>query len=142
MFDINGPTFERLVVRFLDAILPIVQELHIHYIAEYFKMSKLPQRKATFRTYELARYATDVTFQQSNRPAGNHSESKAMFSGKHKLYGYKTEVSVLPNGIAIGLSVHHPGAVLDIDIIYKRRNFHEAQIKKRDDEKILQTFCR
>ena len=62
MFDIKAPTIERLIVRILDAILPTVQELHVHRIAEYFTMSKLLQRKTTFRTYKLARYATDVTF--------------------------------------------------------------------------------
>ena len=45
MFDFKGPTFERLIVRFLDTILPIVQELHIHRIADYFTMRKLLQRK-------------------------------------------------------------------------------------------------
>ena len=33
MFDVTGPTFERLIVRFLEAILPVVQELRIHHIA-------------------------------------------------------------------------------------------------------------
>ena len=58
-----------------------------------------------------------------------------MFSGKHKLYGYKTEVSVFPNELAIVLSVHYQGALSDINVFYKRRTFHEAQLKKRDDEK-------
>ena len=57
-----------------------------------------------------------------------------MFTGNHKLYGCKTEVSVLPNALTIGLSVHYLGAVLDIDVFHKRRNFHEAQLKKRDTD--------
>ena len=97
MSEIKGPNFER-IVRFLDAILPIVQELHIHHIAEYFTMSKLLQKNTTFTTYKLAWYATDVTSEQRNRLAGSHAESKAMFSGKNKLYGYKTDISVLPTG--------------------------------------------
>ena len=63
MFDIKGSTFERLIVRFLDAILLNVKKLHIHPIVVYLTMSKLLQRKTPLRTYEFARYATDVTFQ-------------------------------------------------------------------------------
>lgn len=82
-------------------------------------MRKLIQRNTLFKTYKLARYATDVAFQQNNRPSGNHEEAKKFFSGKHKLNRYKSEVSVLPHGLAVSVSKHYPGSVSDIDI-FKR----------------------
>ncbi|ETP52658.1 hypothetical protein F442_02362 [Phytophthora nicotianae P10297] len=55
----------------------------------------------TFDHHPYARYATDVTFQQSNMPSGKMKERVAYYSAKHHLHGYKVEVSVLPNGLAL-----------------------------------------
>ena len=70
-------------------------------------MSTLLQRNTTLRTYKGAWYATDFTLNISNWPAGNYAEAKSIFGSKHKLYGYKAEVSVLRNRLAIGLRVHY-----------------------------------
>lgn len=78
-----------------------------------------------FHSFDSARYAADATFQQSSRPTGNISEDKAYFSGKHKLYGYRVEVFVLPSGLRIGCTAHHPGSVADLDIFRKNEAFHE-----------------
>lgn len=86
-------------------------------------MEKLRKENQVFKNFKYARYATDVTFQQSFRPSGSIEEGKAYFSGKHKLYGYKVEVSVLPNGMAIGATRHYPGAVSDLRICQENRAF-------------------
>lgn len=52
-----------------------------------------------FGNYPTAHYATDVTFQQANCPSVNIQEEKKYYSGKHKLYGFKVEVSVLANSL-------------------------------------------
>lgn len=88
----------------------------------------------TFSNFKYARYATDVTFHQTNRPTGNMQEGKEYYSGKHKLYGYKTEVSVLPNGQAIGCTKPYPGSVSDIDIFFANEDFHFASLSKQGDE--------
>ncbi|ETV64352.1 hypothetical protein H257_18747 [Aphanomyces astaci] len=44
--------------------------------------------------------AVDVTFQQTNAPAGSFSEKKRYFSKKHGMYGV---ASVLPNGLCVPL---------------------------------------
>ena len=77
-----------------------------------------------------ARYATEVKFQQCNRPSGNMSEGKVYFSVKHKLYGYKVEVSVLPSGLAIGCTKHYPGSISDLEIFRNNSGFHEEASKK------------
>ena len=83
----------------------------------------------------MARYATHVTFHQSNRPRGNHEEAKGHFSGKHKMYGYKTEVSVLPNGLEIGASRHFMGSVADVDIFYDNIEWHREELRKSSEER-------
>ena len=44
------------------------------------------------------------------------NESKQYYSGKHQLYGYKTEVSVLHNGVDVLASLHYPAAASDLDM--------------------------
>lgn len=140
MFRMKGPNFERLVISMVEVISPF---LHGEFVAkpeQTFTMTKLRQDGTTFSHHKFALYATDVTFQQTNRPSGNHSEAKPMFSGKHKLYGVKTEVSVLPNGFAINCSNHHVGSVSDIDIFKSNIQFHRSALKKTvSDKKISDT---
>lgn len=54
-------------------------------------MRNLSAANELFNNHPRDLYATDVTFQQTNRLAGNHQESKGMFRAKRKLYGYKME---------------------------------------------------
>lgn len=56
------------------------------------------------------------------------SEGKNYFSGNHKACGYKMDVSVLPNGVAIGCTVHNPASISDIDKFQKNLAFHKEQL--------------
>ena len=99
-------------------------------VEEKWTMVKCRLENWTFSNFEYARYAVDVTFQHSNRPNGTISEGMRYFSGKHKLYGPKVEVSVLPIGLAIGCTEHYPGSVSDLDIFRRNRPFHEEASKR------------
>lgn len=66
-------------------------------------MARVQRRNRLFKTYPYWWYATDVTFQNINRPSGVMEERNAYYSGEHKLYGYNVEVSVLPVGLAVNL---------------------------------------
>ncbi|KAE8983062.1 hypothetical protein PR002_g23349 [Phytophthora rubi] len=59
-------------------------------------MRELVLADKTFSNYPCARYATDVTFQQANIPYGLCEGRSIYYSGKHKIHGYKMEVSVFP----------------------------------------------
>ena len=99
-----------------------------------YPMDKLMAPNKCFEHYFCARYAVDVTFQQSKCPSGSLQEGKKYFSGKHKLYGYKVEVCVLPIGIAVHCTSHYPGSVEDIDIFYKNADFHDVAVLKSKNE--------
>lgn len=61
-------------------------------------------------------------------------EAKAYYSQKHKLHGYKCDVSVLPNGPSIGFTTHYGGKTADIDNFYKNLSFHKNTLCKiRED---------
>ena len=46
------------------------------------------------------------------------------------MYGYKTEVSVLPNGIAVACSVHDPGSASDLTMFRNMFHSHRMATKK------------
>ena len=102
--------------------------------AETFDMQRLLADKTTFKTFKMCRYATDVTFQQSYKPGGSLEGVTKVFSGKHKLYGFKVEASVLPNGLAISVSNHYPGSVSDIEIMREMLHFHDDALEKSGEE--------
>lgn len=77
-------------------------------------MRKSKNEHKCIKNLNYARYATYVTFQQSNPPSENMAEGKNYFSGKHKLYGYKVELSILPIGNFIRCTNHHPGSLSDL----------------------------
>ncbi|KAE9046750.1 hypothetical protein PR003_g2377 [Phytophthora rubi] len=56
-------------------------------------MRMLVTSDRTFVYHPYTLDATDVTFQQANRPAGNTAEALPYYSAQHKLYGYKVEAN-------------------------------------------------
>ena len=96
-------------------------------------MRKIVNAEKCFESFPCALYATDVTFQQCNRPGGTMGEGKVFFSGKHHLYGLKVEVSVLPTGLAINCTDHARGSVADIEIFRSNMDFHRNKLAKGQD---------
>ena len=62
-------------------------------------------------------------------------EGKKYYSRKHKQYGYKIEVSVLSNEMAIGCSDHEPESVSDLTLFQRKQYFHDKQLQKKGEEK-------
>ena len=97
-------------------------------------MKELHANGHVFKNYPMARYATDVTFQPAFRPSGSVEEGKRYYSGKHKLYGFKVEVSVTPNGFGVGSRMHEPGSFSDLVIFQEMQWFHRRTQRKKSDE--------
>ena len=134
MFRIKGPVFQRMVKTLL---LLFSEELYEGMVVEERRrntMRHFPGANKLFKHHPHALYATDVTFQQTNRPSGNHQESKGMFSVKRKLYGYKMEISVFPTGLAACASAHRPGSVSDLTIFREMYEFHNTATEKGMDD--------
>lgn len=135
IFKIATTCFERLVTKAIISISGPVYDKLVFAELDKLTMTSVVEGGRTFRHFPCARYATDVTFQQSYRPSGSMQEGKKFFSGKHKLYGLKVEVSVCATGIALFCSDHAPGSVADIDIFYRNLDLHQAALKKLPNEK-------
>ncbi|ETV74307.1 hypothetical protein H257_10914 [Aphanomyces astaci] len=129
-FDINAPTLEKMIIRVVDVISPII---YAHFVTMP-TMEALREHSTTFRNYPYAKYATDVKFQPSHRPSGRFGEQKHYFSGKHKLYGLKIEASVSAQGLLVDMGPHEPGSVADLTMFRKRLDVHVTNLKKTPTE--------
>ncbi|RQM30756.1 hypothetical protein B5M09_013094 [Aphanomyces astaci] len=78
-------------------------------------------------------YAVDITFQQSKAPGGSIVEKKLYFSKKHGHYGFKEEVSVLPNG-AINITTAPPRSIV---ICESYIDFHVEKLEKTSNEESM-----
>lgn len=130
VFRMKAPTFERLISGFMKVAAPELVAIFVEPTAAKYTMECLKEKRCTFRHFPFAAEAIDVTFQQANRPSGNMQEGKKYFSGKHKLYGYKVEVAVRPNGLASAFSAHYAGSVSDISIMTRRVQEHKFRLEK------------
>ncbi len=134
IFDKKGPTLNRLFSRAVKILSPFLFQ---DYIVNYYtklQMRSLIKKKVQFKHFPCALYATDMIFQPANCPSGTLLEGKLYFSGKHKLYGYKTEVSVAPTGQAINGTEHKPGRISDLNIFHQNLDFHSQALTKNGDE--------
>ena len=89
----------------------------------------------TFEKFPYALYAHDVKFQVAYRPGGRFDEQKRYFSGKHKLYGYKIDCSVVPPGVAVHVSKHYTGSISDLSIVLDNMEIHKQMLKKTEEER-------
>ena len=133
MFQIKSPSFIRLIQGFMDKIYEFPVKRFVRKCDERFSMNEMDENNQLFKHFPFCLKAIDVTFQQANRPSGNMQEGKVSFSGKHKLYMFKVEVAMRPNGFASAFSKHYPGSTSDLDIMHDRLEIHKRQLQKRDE---------
>ncbi|RHY68737.1 hypothetical protein DYB34_009084 [Aphanomyces astaci] len=133
-FRTTVATFEKRVMSFIEVMHPYLLRKYVHGMASKWSMHELAANGTRFEHYPYARYATDVTFQQTNVPVGSYAEKKLYYSGKHHLYGHKVEVSVLPNGLAINCTSYHKGSVSDKAIFDDNLDFHRTNLTKHPSE--------
>lgn len=70
-------------------------------------------------------------FKKKNRPSGlNFIESKGYFSQKHKFYGFKSEVLVIPSVYCINSSNHVPAGMANITLFRKNVALHQSDLQK------------
>ena len=134
MFRIKGSVFKKWVKSFL---LRASEQLYDGMVVEIRgrnTMKHLASKNKLLKHHPHALYATDVTFQQTNRPSENHQESKISYSAKHKLYGYKMEVLLFYTGLAACASHHRLGSISDLTIFREMNEFHKTVAEKGSDQ--------
>lgn len=130
--------FEKIIYSFMPFLFERVYDEYVLQLGTSFTSNNLFDPEKSFSTYLYARYATNVIFQQCLRPGNAAHERKLYFSGKHKLYGLKVEVSVLSSGITAFCTNDYPGAVSDITIMLKNISIHKSLYEKASYENIFE----
>ncbi|RQM24683.1 hypothetical protein B5M09_010263 [Aphanomyces astaci] len=98
---------------FLIVLHPYLMRTFVTAVEQKWPMQALTESGHRFKNLPAARYATYVTFQQTNVPHGAYTEKKLYYSSKRSLYGHKVEVSVVLNGFAIDYTKFYKGSVSD-----------------------------
>ena len=68
--------------------------------------------------------ALEVSFQQSYRPNRAIKERELCYCGKHNMFGFKSEVAILLNGLTFSRSSHFTNAFSNLEIIQCQQTFH------------------
>ncbi|KAE9275522.1 hypothetical protein PF008_g29332 [Phytophthora fragariae] len=134
MFEMDLSPFQKMVKKFVTMLDPCLYQIFVLDEEERSTTRHLTLTGNTFANFPCARYATDVTFQQADRPVGGYNDAKTFFSGKHHLYGLKVEVSVIPTGVAINCTDWEKGSIADISIFRANKQFHTSAMQKRPGE--------
>lgn len=141
MFRIQRPTFERTMVGFVKILAPHSYTVYVESVQKKHTWDKLEDEDELFDKFKFAVDAVDVTFQQSNRPSGLMRDGCYYFSGKHHLYGFKMEVSVRLNGLALDVSNHYGGSVSEIVIMQERSAKQRERCRKHGPELTYEDEC-
>ncbi|RHZ02857.1 hypothetical protein DYB35_012053 [Aphanomyces astaci] len=80
VFKDKTPTFTKRVTGFIFAIHPCFMGKFVDRVLSISTMERLDEKHKRFKNFPVALYAVDVTFQQTNAPAGSFSEKKRYFS--------------------------------------------------------------
>lgn len=89
IFDLKGPAFGAHISKLVMTIVDALYESCVERVARKYTMVRLISKGKLFTNSRYARYATDVTLQQSYRPSGSIQEGRKYLSDTHKLDGYK-----------------------------------------------------
>lgn len=92
-------------------------------------MSQCRLEPKIFSSFECSRYASDVTFHQTDSSTGNVSEGKVHFFERRKMDGHREKVSVLSSGLTIDCTAHYPGSVADVEKFREKYALNEEALK-------------
>jgi hypothetical protein len=137
IFDIKTATFEKIIMSFIHAVAPKMYHRLVSQVLKDYSMERLCHMAQRFRCFPSALYATDVHFQEANRPGSSSNEGIDYFNSKFGLYGFKQEISVLPIGLAVTASGHAEGSKSDHSMFVSRMALHQALLQKKGEEVMI-----
>ncbi|ETI31440.1 hypothetical protein F443_21591 [Phytophthora nicotianae P1569] len=84
IFKVKTPTFIKTITGFIEVVTRKLYEEWVTSQLDVTTMRALVTSGHTFNNFPCTLYATDVTFQQSNRPSGSMAEAMPFYSANHK----------------------------------------------------------
>lgn len=123
-FSISKSHLHTILMSTIEAISPV---LYKYYVEDY------EDDDDDNVLYPNAKYVIDVTFQSIWTPIGTYDEKKQFYSGKHKLYGLKSQCIHNRKGRVVHTVAGQKGSMHDLTIC--RENIDDlTTILKKDEE--------
>ena len=118
-FLISKSQIHRNLDSTVRAIMPVLYEKYVHDINDLIA----PDEELDL--FPEARFVMDTTIQQIWTPIGTYEERKRYYSGKHQLYGLKTQTLHNRRGFILHYISGIPGATHDLTIA--RQNIEDIK---------------
>ena len=128
-FSISRSHLHTILMTTIEAISPVLCE---HYI-ENLK-DRVDDDDDNNISYPNAKYVIDVTFQSIWTPIGTYDEKKRYYSGKHKLYGLKSQCIHDRKGRVVNCVAGEKGSIHDLTICRENIDDLKNILKKEDEE--------
>lgn len=93
--------FGRVLTRFIQVAASMFYKIFVTDVADAMIMTVFKENSQQFKPCTYEHYATDVMFQEANGACGIRIEARPYYSAKTWHHGFRTETSVLRNGICI-----------------------------------------
>lgn len=78
IFEMKGPTFEGVILCFVEMVVDKAQEMFLKNISDEITMYRLVLDFGRLHKYPFDRYKTYVTSKMASRPSRSHEEGKSI----------------------------------------------------------------
>jgi hypothetical protein len=125
-FSISRSHLHNILMTTINSISPVLYDYYVENLNERI------EDEDNEILYPNAKYVIDVTFQSIWTPTGTYDEKKQFFSGKHKLYGLKSQCIHDRKGRVVHTVAGERGAMHDLTIC--RENIDDLKIILNNEE--------
>lgn len=122
-FSISKSHLQSLLATTITAIMPT---LYDHYVTEL--QERVEDESEEDQLFPDAKFVMDATFQPIWTPTGTYNEKKRYYSGKHKMYGLKSQCIHDRRGRVVHCIPGERGAVHDLTLC--RNNIEEVRVSR------------
>jgi len=129
-FSISRPYLHTILQKTINSISPVLYDYYVNNLQDRLGDDDEDKKQA----FPDAKFVIDVTFQPIWTPTGVYDEKKQYYSGKHKMYGLKSQCIHDRKGRVVHCVAGELGSIHDLTIC--RDNLEEVKevIRKEDEE--------
>lgn len=127
-FSISRSHLHTILMTTINSISPVLYDYYVENLNERI------EDEDNEILYPNAKYVIDVTFQSIWTPTGTYDEKKQFYSGKHKLYGLKSQCIHDRKGRVVNVVSGERGSMHDLTICRENIDNLKNILNKEDEE--------
>jgi hypothetical protein len=128
-FSISKSYIHTILSKTINSIPPVLYEYYVIDLED-----RLDDNEEKYKLFPDAKFVMDVTFQSIWTPTGTYEEKKVYFSGKHKMYGLKSQCIHNRKGLLVHCIPGQVGSTHDLTICKNNMKEVKEVFEKDDDE--------